>query len=186
MPPAAGLVSTASAGTTRSKPSTGLQNSDSKGNVVKSFGSGMFIWPMGCTLTDGNVWVTDAVAADGVAMAAKAGVRAGHQVVKFSPEGKVLMTLGEAGVPGDDQYHFKSPSAVAVGANGDIFVADGHGLNENNRVVKYSKEGVIKAWERPIRRASSARCAAIDSRAVFVADRETTGSSLDQEKFLSI
>ncbi len=62
---------------------------DSKGNVVKSFGSGMFIWPHGLHVDrDGNVWVTDAVAADGVAMAAKAGVRAGHQVVKFSPGGK--------------------------------------------------------------------------------------------------
>ena len=46
---------------------------DSKGNVVKSFGSGMFIWPHGLHVDrDGNVWVTDAVAADGVAMAAKA------------------------------------------------------------------------------------------------------------------
>ena len=134
---------------------------DSKGNVVKSFGSGMFIWPHGLHVDrDGNVWVTDAVAADGVAMAAKAGVRAGHQVVKFSPDGKVLMTLGEAGVPGDDPYHFKSPSAVAVGANGDIFVADGHGINENNRVVKYSKDGkFIKAWGKTgYAPASSARC----------------------------
>ena len=64
----------------------------------------MFIWPHGLHVDrDGNVWVTDAVTAQGVAMAAKAGVRAGHQVVKFSPDGKVLMTLGEAGVPGSDR-----------------------------------------------------------------------------------
>ena len=38
----------------------------------------MFIWPHGLHVDrDGNVWVTDAVAAEGVAMAAKAGVRPG-------------------------------------------------------------------------------------------------------------
>ena len=70
---------------------------DPKGNVVRSFGSGMFIWPHGLTVDrEGNVWVTDAVGAQGVAMAAKAGVRAGHQVVKFSPDGKVLINTAKA------------------------------------------------------------------------------------------
>jgi hypothetical protein len=126
-------------------------------------------------------------------MAAKAGVRAGHQVVKFSPDGKVLMRLGEAGVPGDDQYHFKSPSAVAVGANGDIFVADGHGISENNRVVKYSKDGkFIKAWGKTGYGPGEFRtmhALAIDSRGrVFVADRANNRIQLfDQEgKFLAI
>ena len=121
---------------------------DAKGNVVKSFGAGMFIWPHGLHVDrEGNVWGTDAATQDAVAMAAKAGGKFGHQVIKFSPDGKVLMRLGEAGVPGSDERHFMSPSAVAVAANGDIFVADGHGANENNRVVKLSKEGkFIKAW----------------------------------------
>ena len=166
---------------------------DPKGNVVKSFGSGMFIWPHGLHVDrEGNVWVTDAVAADGVAMAAKAGVRAGHVVVKFSPDGKVLMTLGEMGVPGSDQYHFKSPSAVAVAANGDIFVADGHGANENNRVVKYSKDGkFIKAWGKTGYGPGEFRtlhALAIDARGrVFVADRGNNRIQLfDQEgKFLA-
>ena len=118
---------------------------DPKGNVIKSFGAGMFIWPHGLYVDrEGNVWVTDAVGEQGVALAAKAGVRAGHQIFKFSPDGKLLMTLGEAGVPGDDQYHFRSPSAVAVAANGDIFVADGHEVNGNNRVVKYTQRRKIR------------------------------------------
>ena len=123
---------------------------DAKGNVVKSFGAGMFIWPHGLHVDrEGNVWATDGASQDAVAMAAKSGGRFGHQVVKFSSDGKVLMTLGEAGVPGSDQNHFISPSSVAVAANGDIFVADGHGANENNRVVKYSRDGkFIKAWGR--------------------------------------
>ena len=56
----------------------------------------MFIWPHGMHVDrEGNVWVTDCGAEDAVATAAKAGVKAGHIVVKFSPDGKVLMTLGE-------------------------------------------------------------------------------------------
>ena len=167
---------------------------DAKGNVVKSFGAGMFIWPHGLHVDrEGNVWATDAVTAQGVALAAKAGVRAGHQVVKFSPDGKVLMRLGEAGVPGSDEYHFKSPSAVAVAANGDIFIADGHGADENNRVMKYSKDGkFIKSWGKTGYGPGEFRtlhALAIDSRGrVFVADRANNRIQLfDQEgKFLAI
>jgi DNA-binding beta-propeller fold protein YncE len=165
---------------------------DSRGNVVRSFGSGMFIWPHGLLVDrEGNVWVTDAVGAQGVAMAAKAGVRAGHQVVKFSPDGKVLMTLGEAGVAGSDESHFTSPSAVAVAANGDIFVADGHDVNGNNRVVKYTRDGkFIKSWGKTGYAPGEFRslhALAIDARGrVFVADRANNRIQLfDQEgKFL--
>ena len=178
----------------RIKPIDTVYKFDPKGNVVKSFGRGMFIWPHGLTVDrEGNIWVTDAVAADGVAAAAKAGVKAGHQVVKFSPEGKVLMTLGEPGVGGSDNYHFKSPSAVAIGANGDIFVADGHGANENNRIVKYTKDGkFIKAWGKTGYGPGEFRTLhglAIDARGrLFVADRSNNRIQLfDQEgKFLAI
>ena len=68
---------------------------NAQGKVVKSFGRGMFIWPHGLLVDkDGNVWVTDAASQQAVDMAAKAGVKAGHQVFKFSPDGKVLMKLG--------------------------------------------------------------------------------------------
>ena len=161
---------------------------DPKGKIVKSFGRGMFIWPHGLLVDrDGNVWVTDAASQQAVDMAAKAGVRAGHQVFKFSPDGKVLMTLGQAGVPGKDEYHFTSPSSVAVAANGDIFVADGHEVNGNNRVVKYSKDGkFIKAWGKTGYAPGEFRTLhgiAIDSRGrVFVADRGNNRIQLfDQE-----
>ncbi len=167
---------------------------DPKGNVVRSFGSGMFAWPHGLHVDrEGNVWVTDAVSARGVEMAAKAGVKVGHQVVKFSPDGKVLMRLGEAGVAGNDESHFASPSAVAVAANGDIFVADGHEVNGNNRVVKFSKDGkFIKAWGKTGYAPGEFRsmhALAIDMRGrVFVADRANNRIQLfDQEgKFLQI
>src|ERR1700686_2611024 len=65
---------------------------DSSGKLLKSFGAGMFVFPHGITVDkDGNVWVTDGQGKDGK----------GHQVFKFSPKGKVLMTLGKAGVAGD-------------------------------------------------------------------------------------
>jgi DNA-binding beta-propeller fold protein YncE len=111
---------------------------DPHGNVVKAFGSRMFMWPHGIHVDrDGNIWVTEAGETD-----AKAGSRVhGHQVFKFSPEGKVLMTLGEKGVAGRGPNHFNAPSDVITNANGDIFVVDGHGTDGNNRIVKLSRDG---------------------------------------------
>ncbi|MGH9147000.1 MAG: peptidyl-alpha-hydroxyglycine alpha-amidating lyase family protein [Vicinamibacterales bacterium] len=111
---------------------------DSSGRLVKSFGAGMFVSPHGIHVDrQGNVWVTD-----GNARGMK-----GHQVFKFSPDGKVLMTLGKAGVAGDGPDTFNQPSDVLVAPNGDIFVADGHGGKSNARIVKFSKDGkFIKAW----------------------------------------
>lgn len=117
---------------------------DAEGNVVTSFGSGMFIWPHGIDVdAEGNVWVTDAVAPNRI----PAGDRRGHQVVKFSPSGEVLMVLGTPGQAGNGENQFISPADVVVGNNGDVFVADGHNNNGNNRVVKYDRNGrFIKAW----------------------------------------
>jgi DNA-binding beta-propeller fold protein YncE len=114
------------------------------GTVVTSFGGGMFIWPHGIDVDpDGNVWVTDGVAQNRIPK----GDKRGHQVVKFSPQGKVLMNLGMPGMAGGDQMHFNSPADVVVAPNGDVFVADGHNENGNNRVVKFSKEGrFITSW----------------------------------------
>ncbi|MBI4471488.1 MAG: hypothetical protein HY646_02395 [Acidobacteria bacterium] len=65
----------------------------------------------------------------------------GHQVFKFSPDGKVLMTLGKPGIAGDGPDTFNQPSAVLVAPKGDIFIGDGHGGNSNARVLKFSKDG---------------------------------------------
>ena len=111
---------------------------DSSGKLLTSFGADMFVFPHGITVDrSGNVWVTDGDGKDGK----------GHQVFKFSPKGKILLTLGKAGVAGDGEGTFNRPSAVAIAANGDIFVADGHGGESNARIVKFSKEGkFILAW----------------------------------------
>jgi len=162
---------------------------DPKGNVVKSFGGGMFIWPHGIDVDrDGNVWVTDAVAP-----ARTPSGKRGHQVVKLSADGKVLMTLGTPGTPGTGPNSFNAPSDVVVAENGDIFVADGHGLDGNNRVVKFSKHGeFIKAWGKTGYAPGEFRtlhAIAIDSRGrVFVADRANNRIQIfDQDgKFLAL
>jgi DNA-binding beta-propeller fold protein YncE len=114
------------------------------GKVVKSFGGGMFIWPHGLGVDrDGNVWVTDAVANNRIPK----GDKRGHLVVKFSPDGKVLMTLGTPGQAGSGPDQFTSPSDIVVAPGGDIFIADGHNDVGNNRVVRYSADGkFVKTW----------------------------------------
>jgi sugar lactone lactonase YvrE len=173
------------------KPHDTIYKFDAKGNVVKSFGAQMFIWPHGLHIDrEGNIWATDAAAEAAVATAAKAGVKAGHVVRKFSPDGKLLMTLGEPGVAGNDESHFNAPAAVATAANGDIFVADGHG--PNNRIVKFSKDGkFIKAWGKTGYAPGefrTAHCIAMDKRdRLFVCDRSNARIQIfDQDgKFLA-
>jgi len=118
---------------------------DASGKVVKSLGANMFIRPHGIHIDrDGNIWVSDGEGPDGKD-ARRDGK--GHQVFKLNQDGKVLMTLGKAGVAGDGPDTFNMPSAILVAPNGDIFIGDGHGGTSNARVVKFSKDGrFIKAW----------------------------------------
>ena len=111
---------------------------DGSGKLVKGFGAGLFVFPHGLHVDrEGNVWVTDGLGRDGK----------GHQVIKFSPDGKVLLRLGKAGLAGNGPDEFNAPSAVVTAPNGDIFVADGHGRETNARIVKFTKEGrFIKTW----------------------------------------
>jgi len=153
------------------------------GNVVKSFGTGMIVQAHGMTIDrDGNVWVTDAQMKDGK----------GNQVLKFSPDGKLLMSLGKAGVAGSGTDVFSGPCDVAIAANGDIFVADGHIADTPvNRIMKFSKDGkFIKAWGKRGTgpgEFDTPHSIAIDSRGrIFVADRSNSRVQIfDQDgKFL--
>src|SRR5678815_4975320 len=100
------------------------------GRLLRSLGVGLFAHPHGFTLDrDGNIWTTDTNDQDTIlGMPAKTtqGVMMGQTVLKISPEGKLLMTLGKPGVGGDGPGLFDRPTGVAIGANGDIFVSDGH------------------------------------------------------------
>ena len=125
------------------------------GRLLASLGGGMFAFPHGFTVDpEGNLWATDANGSESVlGMPARAtdgpfaGEQMGHQVFKLSPTGEVLMTIGRAGVAGNGPDTFNRPTGVAVAADGDIFVTDGHGTND--RVVKFSSDGrFIKTWGR--------------------------------------
>ena len=111
---------------------------DKDGNMLTRWGAGMFVWPHGIDVDDdGNVWIADARGAG----------NRGHQVIKFSPDGHVLMRLGTAGVAGRTRSTFDQPNDVLVAPNGDIFVGDGHPANGNNRIVKFSSDGTyLMEW----------------------------------------
>lgn len=109
------------------------------GKLLKNFGAGMFVSPHKLTVDkDGSLWVAD---------------NGSHQVFKIGHDGTVLLTLGKKGVAGAATDEFDAPTEVAVAANGDIYVGDGHsggGLATGNaRIVKFDKTGkFIKTWGR--------------------------------------
>ncbi len=111
---------------------------DSTGKFVRAFGANMFVQPHGFYVdNEGNAWAADNGVLNGK----------GAIVVKFSPTGQVLMTLGKPGMPGNAEGYFRGASSVVVAPNGDIFVGDGHGNNTNDRVVKFDKTGKqIATW----------------------------------------
>jgi DNA-binding beta-propeller fold protein YncE len=108
------------------------------GAFQQAIGGGMFAVPHGFYVDhDGNVWGGDQIARNGK----------GADVIKFSPDGKVLMILGKPGMPGNGPDYLTTGSAVVVAPTGEIYVADGHGVGTNDRIVKFSKDGkLIAAW----------------------------------------
>jgi sugar lactone lactonase YvrE len=123
---------------------------DANGTLVKSFGAGTMVFPHGLTVDrDGNIWVTDGQdnrprrargAAPDSPLPPEPATIIGHQVFKYSPDGKLLMTLGKQGGARDAEY-FYQPNAVAIAMNGDIFVAEGHADDAPARVLKFDKTG---------------------------------------------
>jgi sugar lactone lactonase YvrE len=105
---------------------------DRNGQLLASWGQGLFLFPHGATVDrENNLWVTDA----------RGDRKIGHQVFKFSPDGKVLMTLGQKGVSASGAEGFDQPTDVLVLPNGDILVADSHRNGKNNRIVRFTKDG---------------------------------------------
>jgi DNA-binding beta-propeller fold protein YncE len=125
---------------------------DRQGNFLTSWGKGLFKRAHGSGVgPDGSIWCTD---------------DKNHTVRKFTPEGKVLMTLGNEDKPSDTGYvqewfdffwslttitkggpPFNRPTGVAITDSGTIYVADGYG---NARVHKFSADGKhLLSWGEP-------------------------------------
>src|SRR5712671_1038613 len=151
------------------RPEPPILKFDQNGKLLKAFGAGVFDFPHGAFVDrDGNLWVTDAT---------RPGGTRGHTVMKFSPDGALLMTLGKPGVSGGGSDLFDQPTDVLVAPNGDIFVTDSHRNGKNNRVVKFDRTGrFIKEWGTKGSgpgQISEPHTIAMDSRGrLFVGDRE--------------
>jgi sugar lactone lactonase YvrE len=140
---------------------------DASGNLLRSFGQGMFVTPHGIFVDrDDNIWVTDCACtgtgrggrgrgADTAAtrgatptasaLPANAAPR-GHLVYEFSPTGKLLRTLGTPGGAREPEYFFQ-PNAVLVAPNGEIYVSEGHSsaAGATARVLKFDPHGTLLA-----------------------------------------
>jgi hypothetical protein len=110
-----------------------------------------------------------------------------HTVRQFTPEGKLLLTLGDPDKP--STLHggkpFNRPTHVALcPKNGDIYVSDGYG---NSRVHKYDPKGrLLFSWGEP---GTDPGCfniphnIATDAEGrVYVADRENHRVQIFDEK----
>ena len=74
---------------------------------MRSWGQGQFREPHQVRIDrEGYVWLVDS------------GL---HVVKKFTPEGKLLLTLGTPGEPGEDSTHLNRPTDVAVAPEGEYF-----------------------------------------------------------------
>jgi peptidylamidoglycolate lyase len=132
------------------------------GQLRHSWGNNLFIMPHGLTVDhDNNIWITDV------------GL---HQVFKFSSEGKLLLSWGEAGVAGSDSTHFNMPTGVAVADDGTFYVSDGYG---NSRIMRFAADGkYLSEWGKKGNKAGEFNIPhglALDHHGfVYVADRENS------------
>jgi DNA-binding beta-propeller fold protein YncE len=113
---------------------------DENGRYIRSFGDALFTRAHGLRIdADGNYWTTDVGA---------------HTVMKFSPDGALLLTLGEKGTAGEwneaaATRRFNQPNDIAIARNGDVFVVQGHtpGTGGDARVLKFDRTGkFLKTW----------------------------------------
>ncbi len=116
------------------------------GTLLASFGAGMFVRPHGMYVDDaGNVWVTDGRAArEAELQEAPDAAKKGNQVVKFSPEGEVLMVIGTPGTTGEPPEALNQPNDVIVAPNGEILVSEGHSASgPHGRISRFSSDGTF-------------------------------------------
>jgi sugar lactone lactonase YvrE len=145
------------------------------GTPVMTWGEGQFVRPHGIFIgPDDTVYCTDDF---------------GHTVRAFTPEGRLLLTLGTSGRPSDTgatsidyrtikragpPFHF--PTNLALGPTGDLYISDGYG---NARIHRFAPDGrLLLSWGEPGSGPGQFHVPhgiAVDSDGtVFVADRENS------------
>jgi sugar lactone lactonase YvrE len=120
------------------RPEDPILKLDPAGRLLASWGAGLYAFPHGFHVDpEGNVWTTDTEL---------------HQVLKFTSDGDLLMTLGQAGVAGDLPGAFNQPTDVVVGPEGNVYVTQGHsaagaGPATHSRVARFSGDGIyVDSW----------------------------------------
>jgi len=125
---------------------------DNQGKYLKGFGDGLFKVAHGLRIdSTGAIWTTD---------------NGNHVIRKFSPEGKLLLTLGEVNVGGAGPDHFRSPDDIVISSKGDLYIAD----SGNRRIVCLTPAGrYVFEWGSEFKLCHGL---AIDARDhIYVADR---------------
>lgn len=107
---------------------------DFNGNLVRTWGAGMFGAPHGIFVdSHDHIWTADGNGVDPVTCKP-----IGNTLREFTADGKMLMEITgpQGGKP------FTGLNDVVVDPdNGDIFVADGHQPHANDRVMKFDSRG---------------------------------------------
>ena len=121
---------------------------DPNGRVIAQFGAGQILWPHGMDVDrEGNIWVADArVANENEIRENPAAANIGSSVMKFSPDGELLMTIGTPGAVGDPPSHLTDPNDVLVAPNGRIYIAETHGAQFQGEPSDATKSR-ITMWE---------------------------------------
>ena len=124
---------------------------DREGNFLSSWGAGLFLFPHAIILDkEDNVWLVE---------------RNDGQIMKFTSDGKLLMTIGLKGFrsnTGADNTDFSSngwkqvahggdpfnlPAGIAINNEGEVFIADGYA---NARVHRFEANGrYVTSWGGP-------------------------------------
>lgn len=159
---------------------------DPEGNVVSSLGAGQIIWPHGIDVdADGNIWIADARLANSAETEANPAAKDhGSAVLKFSPEGELLLVIGTPGEMGDPPTHLTEPNDVLVAPNGRIFIGETHsaqfqsspGPESKSRITIWEPDGTFVGhfgeWGQDDGQFRAPHSLAMDSQGrLFVADR---------------
>src|SRR5690349_13450965 len=120
---------------------------DRNGTFLREIGKNLYAWSFAHTVRidkDDNIWATD---------------KGSDMVIKFNPQGRVMMVFGRKPEASDHDAkpyepvqkprpqidgRFRQPTDVTWDPAGDIFISDGY---VNSRVAKYDKDGNwVKSW----------------------------------------